>query len=482
MIPIALAALTKVDFALFAVITQMLTAVMLAEIGIRSACARLLIDARAKGEAEYNKVWMASACVFCMQAIVMLLLILFLAPFLGQIFHLDPEQRSVARNIFIVVGIINTAGYALSIFSTALVAGQKLSHVNVIATVGAIVQLVVFVICIKSGLKLWSYPVSMLVGMVCSQTLVIYRAVKMKIVGKFDLSLFEWAEVKAIFTLGMDVFVAALFSVVMGHSLLLFSGHLLTLEQTAILAVNLKLVNMMTQILHRIPGSAEPMLMKMVSENKHEQFRVWWQLITKMTVLSALFCAGMFVFWNRLVVATWTQEEMVMQGGALILLSLVPFRFLVHWSYVQALAIFKELRRIKWLLLWEIVLYIILAVSLGSRFGLIGLLSANLLSMLGGALPRGMQLIAKFGVIPLRSIFLNFSRVIVPSFVGFSLIYYWGGEYMNSSILSETLISIVWLMVSALTAYCIVLDKSEKLKLGGFVKGLLKRGDGVRTL
>ena len=155
MIPIALAALTKVDFALFAVITQMLTAVMLAEIGIRSACARLLIDARAKGETEYNKVWMASVCVFCIQATVMFLLIFILAPFLGQIFHLDPEQCSAATELFIAVGIINTVGYTLSIFSTALIAGQRLSQVNVIASLCAIVHVVIFVICIKSGLKLW---------------------------------------------------------------------------------------------------------------------------------------------------------------------------------------------------------------------------------------------------------------------------------------------------------------------------------------
>ena len=291
----------------------------------------------------------------------------------------------------------------------------------------------------------------------------------MKIVGKFDFKLLEWAEVKVIFTLGMDVFVAALFSVVMGHSLLLFSGHLLTLEQTAILAVNLKLVNMMTQILHRIPGSAEPMLMKMVSDKKDEQFRVWWQLITKMTILSALFCAGMFVFWNKLVVSTWTSDEMVMQGAALVLLALIPFRFLVHYVFVNSLAIFKEIRKVKWFLLWEVVLYSGLAFMLGQEFGLVGLLSANLLSMLGGALLRGMKCFAFYSAIPFRKLLMLFIRLTLPLVSAFYVLFVFANRFENLEILYSIRMSICWSLLCVVICYFFVFDSSDRLHLNSLV-------------
>ncbi|MDG1004263.1 MAG: hypothetical protein P8N58_05245, partial [Emcibacteraceae bacterium] len=310
MIPVALGALDKADFALFAVISQMMMAIMLAEVGVRSACARLLIDARAKGDEKYNKVWMASVCVFCTQAAVMFLLVIGLAPFLEDIFHLSSEQRELGRSIFLVVGVMNSLGYALSVFSTALYAGQRLAHVNVVSAITGFIQLIAFTIAIKMGCQLWAYPISMGVVSVCSNYMLIKQAFKYELVGKFGLKLIKLDEVKTVFSLGMDVFVAAMFSVVMGNSLLLFSGHLLSLEQTAMLAVNLKLVSMMTNILQRIPGSASPMLMKMVSEGNDNQFRVWWKLITKATISIALICAGMFVIWNKTVIELWTSKEM----------------------------------------------------------------------------------------------------------------------------------------------------------------------------
>ena len=102
MIPVALGTLSKAEFALYAIITQLLMAVMLAEIGARSACARLLIDARVKGRDAYNRMWVASVCVYCVQALLMLIIILAIAPFLAELFHLAPEESQLARSIFIV--------------------------------------------------------------------------------------------------------------------------------------------------------------------------------------------------------------------------------------------------------------------------------------------------------------------------------------------------------------------------------------------
>ena len=466
MIPIALGALDKVDFALFAVISQMLTAIMLAEIGIRSASARLLIDARANGEIAYNKVWMASACVFFVQALVMLLLIICLAPFLEQIFHLDPEQCSVARGVFIAVGLINTFGYTLSIFSTALLAGQKLGKINIITALTALVQLVVFVVAIKMDFKLWAYPISIGLTMLCSQVLLVRQAFKSKLVGKFDFSLLEMTEVKVIFSLGMDVFVAALFSVVMGHSLLLFSGHLLTLEETAILAVNLKLVNMMTQVLQRVPGSAEPLLMKMVSEGQLDQFRVWWKLVAKATILLSLFAAGMFVLWSEFVITAWTsKEEMVIHGAALVLLALIPFRYLSHYVFVNSLGIFKEIRKVKWFLLWEVVLYTGLAFWLGTRFGLIGLLSANLLSMLGGALLSGMNFFSFYSRIPFGHLLALFIRLTLPLSFTFFVLKSLTNGFIGEGVVYSTGMSLVWSLLFVVICFFIVLDQNEQNQL-----------------
>ncbi|MCP5536772.1 MAG: hypothetical protein H7A51_11160 [Akkermansiaceae bacterium] len=479
MIPLALGALDKVDFALFAVITQMMMAIMLAEVGVRSACARLLIDARAQGSAKYNKVWMASVCVFCTQAVVMLLLILGLAPFLADIFNLSPEQRDLGQAIFLVVGLLNALGYALSIFSTALYAGQRLAHVNVVSAVTGVIQLISFTVAIKSGAQLWAYPISMATVSVFSNYLLIKQAFKYRLVGVFKIKLVEWEEVKTVFRLGMDVFVAAMFSVVMGNSLLLFSGHLLTLEQTAMLAVNLKLVSMMTNILQRIPGSASPMLMKMVSEGNDVQFRVWWKLITKATISIALICAGMFVIWNNRVVELWTSEDMLLGSTAVLLISLIPFRYLAHYQFVNSLTIFKEIRKVKWLLVWEVILYAGLAWVLAKQFGLIGLLSANLLSMLGGALFSGMKWFAIYSRIPFKALVHLFLKPVISLMLAFALLYMLGGLIGRANLLTDISLSFLWGGLSLVMGYLFILDNHDRghllTLLGAFRRRLSKR-------
>lgn len=475
MVPVALGALDKVDFALFAVITQMMFAIRLAEMGVRSACSRLLIDAHAKGEDAYNKTWMAAICVFAIQAVVMLLLILFLAPFIGNIFHLKPDQLSLARAIFLVVGLLNATGYALSVFSTAMFAGQRLANVNIVSLIAAIVQLVVFTIAIQMGAKLWAYPISMGVVLVITNALIISQAFKYKLVGQFNLNLLDWTEVKTVFKLGMDVFVAALFAVVMGHSLLLFSGHLLTLEQTAMLAVNLKLVNMMTNILQRIPGSASPMLMKMVSEGNDAQFRIWWKFITKVTISAALLASAMFVIWNKVVVSIWTSEEMVMTLPSVVLLSLIPFRFLVHFQFVNSLTIFKEIRKVKYLLVWEVVLYAGLAWVLGKQFGLIGLLSANLLSMMGGALYSGMKWFARYSEIALRELAILLTGLLIPLLMVFALGFLMTAYLSESGFLVGLALSVIFTLPFAVIGYRVIMNEDDRGRLSLFVVSIRKR-------
>lgn len=471
MIPVALAHLEKTDFALFAIITQVFTSILLAEMGVRSACARLLIDAAAKGEEKYNKVWMASCVVFVFQACIMLTLTLAIAPLLGRLFDLNSAQRDLVFWIFIVVGIKNAVGYLLSVFGTALLSGQFLHRLNGISIISTSIMLISFCVLMNLGFKLWSYPISAIVSFCVSQPLIIREAFKNNVVGKFSIRLIEWVEVKEILILGMDVFVAALFSVAMGHSLLLFSGYLLTLEETAILAVNLKLVSLMTQILQRVPGSTSPTLMKMVSHGDYGSYREWWGYTAKMTICLSLFGAGMYVFSSGFIIKLWTSKpEMEMSGVSLLLLSLIPFRYLVHYMFVNSLAIFKEIRKVKLWLVWEIILYVILAILLGSSYGMVGLLSANIISMLGGALFIGMKYLAIYSKASFSSLFKFFLKLVVPLGLSLLVLFYFFQQLQYSDLLNMVMMSSLWVMVFAVIGYSFILSLDEKTK----IKRLLK--------
>ena len=465
MVPIALSSLSKAEFALFAIISQAVTMIMLAEMGARSAASRLLIDSLAKGRDAYDKTWTATIFVFGCQALVMFLLVLGMVPLLGVFFELDESQLAMAREIFVAVGVVRAGGYLFSAFPTVLFAGQKLKEVNTISIYGTAVQLAVFGVAIWQGFGLWAYPLALLLAQVVITGLQFRKSRQAGLIGRIGRDTVDPAHIKTLFFLGVDVFMASLFGAIMGNSLLLLSGNLLTLEETAILAVNLKLVSLMTQLLQRIPGSATPALMKMESEKSERQFQVWWKLLTKLTIFATILCGGGFVLWNRLVVTFWASAEMILAPLPIVLLSLIPFRYLFHNQFVGSLTIFKEIRKVNLWLLWEIVFYFALAFYLGGRFGINGLLAANLLSLAGGASIGGIKWMAVYMKLPGWELATLALRIVIPLSLLF-LVLIFALQYVSlDGLISVVLMSVVWTIAAGATVYLFVFDGRERARL-----------------
>ncbi|MEN8846936.1 MAG: hypothetical protein ABF377_02525 [Akkermansiaceae bacterium] len=465
MVPVALSALSKPDFALFAIISQVVTVIMLAEMGARSAASRLLVDGLAEGKSSYNKIWTAMILIFACQALVMLLLVLLMIPLLGVFFKFDESQLTMAKQIFFAVGVIRAGGYIFSVFPTALFAGQKLKDVNLLSLFGTGVQLASFCLAIWKGMGLWAYPISVLAAQVVITVLLIRKTKQAGLFGKVGRETIDLNRIKTLFFLGVDVFISSIFGVIMGSSLLLLSGHLLTLEETAILAVNLKLVTLMTHLLQRIPGSATPMLMKMQSEKKEHQFYVWWKLLTKVTVFAAILCGGGFVLWNKVIVTQWASSELILDPLSIILLSLIPFRYLFHNQFVGSLTIFKEIRKVNLWLMWEIVLYFGLALYLGSRFGMHGLLAANLCSLAGGASIGGIKWMAVYIKVSGGELAALAGKIAIPLTIAFSVLVIFLNYFSWEGFFGAVLLSSIWVVFAGLIAYTLVFDARERARM-----------------
>jgi ABC-type molybdate transport system permease subunit len=62
--------LPEAEFALFGVLSNLVAAFLIAEIGVRAAFSRLLIEARHEGGAVYRRFWASAALVFRAQGAV----------------------------------------------------------------------------------------------------------------------------------------------------------------------------------------------------------------------------------------------------------------------------------------------------------------------------------------------------------------------------------------------------------------------------
>ena len=161
-----------------------------------------------------------------------------------------------------------------------------------------------------------------------------------------------------------------------------------------------------------------------------------------------------------------------------MLLALVPFRYLIHYQFVNSLTIFKEIRKVKWLLVWEIVLYAGLAYWLGKQFGLVGLLSANLLSMFGWALFYGLRWFSFYSKIEIKSLLVLLIRLVGPLVTTFIIIKYLSDFVENQGLIYSLTMSLLWGGVFAVITYCIILDTNDRRQLKQFV---LSARRGLKT-
>lgn len=148
--------------------------------------------------------------------------------------------------------------------------------------------------------------------------------------------------------------------------------------------------------------------------------------------------------------------------ASVALLSLIPFRYLVHYQFVNTLTVYKEIRKVKLMLVWEIVLYISLAYGLGKAFGLNGLLAANILSMLGGALIGGMKWFAVFSEIPVRRQVVLLSKLTLPLVLSFAILSLAGERLLNDGIIGTATLSLIWGAVFTAIGYFVLLNDAER--------------------
>lgn len=163
-----------------------------------------------------------------------------------------------------------------------------------------------------------------------------------------------------------------------------------------------------------------------------------------------------------------------MGGVSVMLLSLIPFRFLVHYQFVNSLTVYKEIRKVKYLLVWEIMLYTGLAFLLGSQFGLIGLLSANLLSMCGGALFSGMKWFSVYSCISFQGLIRLFFRMVAPLMLAFILIYLLATQMLNFDFGNSVMLTAIWGILFTVVGYFIVMDSDDRHQIA-LLSGTLRK-------
>lgn len=447
------------EFALLNIISNLVTAFLIAEIGVRAAFSRLLLDAMASGEEHCRRLWANTHCLLAAQSGFMMLLGFTLAPFVPGWFHAPSSVAGTVQSVFVSLCAITSLQYGIASHQLALLATQRFVLVNAVSVAGTLVAFAVFGWGLRAGCGLWSYVWSALAALLVGGGGTVVATGWLRLSRPFHWALVSGAEMRRILGLGIDLFFVSLYSLFLSQSLLLFAGQFLSLAMIGILAINMKLVQFMVQLCQRVPGTAETILSRMVAENDLERFRRSWGLAAKASVLTCVLGGGCLYFWAPLGVSWWTSPEDRMGGAALALLVLTPVRYIVYLTFVLPAVMFKAANRLRGALLWEVAVYIGLVLSLGPRWGLVGVLAANLMSLVVGAFWPGVRLFAELSGFSVRHILgVAFQSLVVPLLIYGALVWWvpqpealgWGGRVSFSGLFVLSVVA--WTLWRGLSA------------------------------
>lgn len=461
-VPLSLHYLGKNGVGVFAIVTQLISVSMLAELGASYAFGRLLIEARAEGSARYARVWSSGFAILIIQAAIIFTGMAVIAPWLPGWFHVPEEYSKTVIWVFLTSGLLMVGRYTLKIYDLALFAAQRLATANLISTVANIVQFTVFVGSIMLGNGLWACVHGLAAMAVISSVGQVWACRRENFSLPLTFRNASRTEMKTIFYLGLDVFVLTLFNIILSNTLVLFAGLLLPFAEVTRLAVNLKLQQFVIIFVQRFVSATEPPLMDLVSRGQLDRFRFAWKITTQLLLAITTIGGGFLYLWCEPAVNWWTHDHFPLTRATYIWLGLLAVRFMAHNFLVSSLVMFKEIRLVRKWLLCELAGYIILSLGLGSAYGISGLVAAHVLSLLAGSLLPGQRHLARLAGFSLREMTgISLRALLIPLAAYLSLVLVFDPA-STTPLSTRIATTATWIAITSVILWLAILNSVER--------------------
>ena len=248
-IRLALNYLSKPEFAIWAMVSQVVGYLALMELGMGPSVARILADHKDdRNGGVYGGVLKAGALVFLVQAAVIALAALALAPLATDLLHIEPEFRDDFIFLLRGNGLLMAFSFATKISSAPFWCFQRYDVTNYGATISFAVQLAVLWLAFSAGYGLKSMLAS-------NAALAVFTFV-WTVLGGISLGMYPrmgaWGRIEkrtlhGLFGFGRDIFLMAIGAQLLSASQLIIIGRTLGLDAAATWALCSKVFTLAQQ-------------------------------------------------------------------------------------------------------------------------------------------------------------------------------------------------------------------------------------------
>lgn len=381
-IPLALHYLSKEQFGLWALTTQLGGYMALVDFGMRGSISRILVDYKDRREdGEYGGLIQTGALVGGVQGLLVLLAGTTLSLLAGGWLLVAPNLVRDFSWLMIGQSALLAGSFTTDVLRQILAAHQRFDVTNYAQALSFLVGLAILWLCFASGAGvfslLWSNAAAWLLTALCA----FGGSVKLGLLpsrgqwGKPTLARFS-----ELFRFGRDMFLYSVGGQLVGGSQTILLTRWMGLESAALWSVCTRTFSLLAQIIYRVFDYSTSTLAEMIVRNEQARLFGRFRGIASLSVNLSVVFGALFVACNSSFVRLWTSGKMSWSpvndwilAGWLLACVIVH----AHTGFVGQTKAFGFLR---WIFFIEGLVFIGLAALLTRVWGITGLLAASLLA------------------------------------------------------------------------------------------------------
>lgn len=383
-IPLALHYLDKEHFGLWALAAQVNGYLNLIDLGMSGAVSRFIADHKDEVDGgDYGSHLLTSGMVFAIQGLLIAVVGISFSWFAPALFAIPPGLAGDFRGLLMLLAGITGFSVALRSLGAPLWAFQRSDVINNCATLGVISTLILLWFGFWSGWGVFGFAFAQipgLLGIPMAYAWVCHRNGYYPATGHWGKP--SLAVFKRIFHFGKDNLLVTLGSQLVNASQIMIISRWVGLDAAATFAVSTKVYGMAMLLVANPIAAAAAGLTELHVRGENQRFvRRYWELIALTLAASTLVATGLAA-GNRSFVSVWTRGSIEWPWvGDMILALLIVLRNL-NGNFIGLFGLVKDWRPVRLICLAEGLVFMPIAVVLAKPYGLMGVLTASLISHL----------------------------------------------------------------------------------------------------
>jgi O-antigen/teichoic acid export membrane protein len=381
-LPLALSYLGRTEFTIWLVVLQTGTYLSLIDLGTSGSGIRLLVDYKdTPNSGEYGSLIKSMWLIQLVQAAFIFLGGMASAGVLSTLLkNIPAELVDEFRMLWIWQVTFLAMSFAFRLGIQLLHAHQRIDVANYGYIVSVVLNFIVLVVCLRAGLRLYSFIIAQGLATLCSLLIANAACFVLRLWPPSRASgRVTRTHLRQLFTLAGEFFLMILGVTIITGSQSLLLTRLHSLDSALVWSIMTKPFTLCHQIVARFIGGATTAFSEMLV--RQETDRLWrrYRSMCELSLLAAGYFGLLIAFGNDALVKVWTKKPISWEGMNNWLLAVWLILLINAGCHTSLLLHSKRTGILKWIVLAEAVTVIVLAFAIVPDRGLNGMLVCSVL-------------------------------------------------------------------------------------------------------